>query len=192
MNLSALRREPRTTPAFGDRRRAEASALLSSAAARAAVARHGTPLLLLEPERVRRQYRRLREALPFVGFHYAVKALAHDAVLDVLDDAGCGFDIATGEELAMLTRRGVDTSRIIHTHPIKKPAEIAEALAAGVRTFVVDNASRSTSSGVRRRTRGCWCGWRTAARTRRATCRRSSASDPSRLRVSSRARSPPA
>ena len=140
MNLSALRREPRTTPAFGDRRRAEASALLSSVAARAAVARHGTPLLLLEPDRVRRQYRRLREALPFVGFHYAVKALAHDAVLDVLDDAGCGFDVATGEELAMLTRRGVERSRIIHTHPIKKPAEIAEALAAGVRTFVVDNA----------------------------------------------------
>ncbi|MDR7183346.1 ornithine decarboxylase [Microbacterium trichothecenolyticum] len=139
MNLAALRREPRTTRALGSRRRAEASALLSSVAARAAIALHGTPLLLLDPERVRRQYRHLRNALPFVGFHYAVKALAHDAVLDALDDAGCGFDVATGEELAMLTRRGVAASRIIHTHPIKKPAEIAEALAAGVRTFVVDN-----------------------------------------------------
>ena len=139
MNLAALRREPRTTRALESRRRAEASALLSSVAARAAIALHGTPLLLLDPERVRRQHRHLRNALPFVGFHYAVKALAHDAVLDVLDDAGCGFDVATGEELAMLTRRGVAASRIIHTHPIKKPAEIAEALAAGVRTFVVDN-----------------------------------------------------
>jgi len=139
MNLAALRREPRTTQALEHRRRAEASALLSSVAARAAIALRGTPLLLLDPERVRRQYRHLRNALPFVGFHYAVKALAHDAVLDVLDDAGCGFDVATGEELAMLTRRGVDASRVIHTHPIKKPAEIAEALAAGVRTFVVDN-----------------------------------------------------
>ncbi|WP_349428627.1 type III PLP-dependent enzyme [Microbacterium sp. LWS13-1.2] len=139
MNLDALRREPRTAPAFADRRRAEASAVMSSVAARAAIALHGTPLLLLDPQRVRTQYRRLRAALPFVGFHYAVKALAHDAVLDVLDDAGCGFDIATGEELAMLTRRGIDASRMIHTHPIKKPAEIACALAAGVRTFVVDN-----------------------------------------------------
>ncbi|MGU3646793.1 type III PLP-dependent enzyme [Microbacterium sp. C23T] len=139
MNLAALRREPRTTRALESRRRAEASALLSSVAARAAIALHGTPLLLLDPERVRRQYRHLRNALPFVGFHYAVKALAHDAVLDVLDDAGCGFDVATGEELGMLTRRGVAASRIIHTHPIKKPSEIAEALAEGVRTFVVDN-----------------------------------------------------
>lgn len=141
MNLAALRREPRTTCVLERRRRAEASALLSSVAARAAIALHGTPLLLLEPERVRRQYRRLRQALPFVGLHYAVKALAHDAVLDLLDDVGCGFDVATGEELKMLTRRGVDASRIIHTHPIKKPGEIAEALAAGVRTFVVDNAA---------------------------------------------------
>jgi ornithine decarboxylase len=137
--MSALRREPRTTTSYENRRRAEASAAVSSVAARAAIALHGTPLLLLDPGQVRRRYRQLRAALPFVGFHYAVKALAHDAVLDALDHAGCGFDVASGEELALLTRRGVDASRIIHTHPIKKPAEIAEALAAGVRTFVVDN-----------------------------------------------------
>ena len=55
---------------------------------RAAVAVHGTPVLLLDPERIRRQYRRLRNALPFVRFHYAVKALSHDAVIDALADAG--------------------------------------------------------------------------------------------------------
>ncbi len=139
MNLGTLRREPRTTQRFAQRRRAEASALLATDAARAALALHGTPLLLLDPRIVERQYRRLQRALPFVGFHYAMKALAHETVLEVLDDAGCGFDVASGQELAMLTRRGVDPSRIIHTHPVKKPAEIAEALAAGVRTFVVDN-----------------------------------------------------
>ena len=36
-------------------------------------------------------------------------------------------------------RHGVDAGRIIHTHPVKKAAEIAEAIEAGVRTFVVDN-----------------------------------------------------
>lgn len=121
------------------RRRREATALLATDAARTAIARHGTPVLLLEPARVRRQHDRLRRALPFVGWHYAVKALAHDAVLAALDDAGCGFDVASGEELGMLTRRGIDADRIIHTHPIKKASEISAALAAGVRTFVVDN-----------------------------------------------------
>lgn len=122
-----------------DRRRVEASVLLSSGAAEAAIEEHGTPLLILDPERVRRQYRRLRAALPFVHFHYAVKALAHAAVIDALDDVGCGFDIATGAELELLRRRRIDTARMIHTHPVKKPGEISEAIAAGVRTFVVDN-----------------------------------------------------
>jgi len=120
-------------------RRAEVAALLATDAARAAIARHGTPVLLLDPERVRRQYRRLRAALPFARFHYAVKALGHDAVIATLADAGSGFDVATGDELALLARHGVAAERVIHTHPIKKPAEIAEALALGVRTFVVDN-----------------------------------------------------
>jgi ornithine decarboxylase len=133
------RPERRAARTLIERRRAEASALLATDAARAALALHGTPLLLLDPERVRRQYRRLRDALPFVRFHYAVKALAHDAVIGALDDVGSGFDIATGEELDLLTRRGIAAARIIHTHPVKKPSEIVAALAAGVRTFVVDN-----------------------------------------------------
>jgi ornithine decarboxylase len=121
------------------RRRAEVAELLATDAAQAALAIHGTPLLLLDTARVERQFRRLRDALPFVRFHYAVKALDHPAALAVLDRAGCGFDVATSEELALLVDGSVDTARIIHTHPIKKPAEIEHALAVGVRTFVVDN-----------------------------------------------------
>ena len=60
------RADRRASRALVERRRAEASALLSTDAARAALALHGTPLLLLDPERVRRQHRRLRNALPFV------------------------------------------------------------------------------------------------------------------------------
>jgi ornithine decarboxylase len=121
------------------RRRGEVSALLARDDTRAALAEHGTPLLLLQPDRVLRQYRRLRVALPFVRFHYAVKALAHDAVVATLAEAGCAFDVATAEELALVATHGVDPSLIIHTHPIKKPQEIADAVRRGVRTFVVDN-----------------------------------------------------
>jgi len=131
------RRELRDARTIRDIRRDEIAALLSSDIARAAIALHGTPVLLLDPESVRRQYRRLSAALPFVQFHFAVKALAHEEVLAALADEGCGFDVATGEELALLD--GIAPDRIIHTHPIKKATEIAEALDAGVRTFVIDN-----------------------------------------------------
>ncbi|HWI31228.1 MAG TPA: alanine racemase [Microbacterium sp.] len=138
---AATRRERRAARPVGEVRRIAASTLLSSPDARAAIALHGTPLLLLEPDRVRAQYRRLHEALPFVRFHYAVKALCHDAVLATLADEGSGFGVATMEELTAVTALGISARRIIHTHPIKKPAEIADAIRAGVRTFVVDNAT---------------------------------------------------
>jgi ornithine decarboxylase len=135
----AARRERVAVRQLQSRRRKEASALLASDDARAALALHGTPLLLLEPVRVRSQYRRLRAALPFVRFHYAVKALSHDAVVSALADEGCGFDIASAEELALLQRHGVAAARIIHTHPVKKPSEIDAAIAAGIRLFVIDS-----------------------------------------------------
>ena len=137
MNAFVTRRRARFARTHRQIRAHEAAALLSADMAQAAIALHGTPVLLLDPETVRRQFRRLTAALPFVGFHYAVKALSHEAVIEALADEGCGFDVATGEELALLD--GIDRTRIIHTHPIKKASEITEALAAGVRTFVVDN-----------------------------------------------------
>jgi ornithine decarboxylase len=125
--------------ALRERRRRETAALLATDAARAALALHGTPLLLLDPARVARQYWRLRAALPSVRWHYAVKALSHDAVIAELATAGCGFDVATGEELALLASHRIEPARVIHTHPIKKPSEIDDALSQGVRTFVIDN-----------------------------------------------------
>ncbi|WJL94873.1 type III PLP-dependent enzyme [Microbacterium sp. ET2] len=127
-----------------ERRRRECATVMKTDAARAAVALHGTPVLLLDPSIVVRQYTRLRDALPFVRFHYAVKACAHPAVIAALAEEGCDFDVASGEEIGLLDDHGVldggdGAERVIHTHPIKKAVEIREALAAGIRTFVVDN-----------------------------------------------------
>jgi len=107
---------------------------------RALTERHGTPLLVLDPYRVAAQYCRLTTALPGFRLHYAVKALPHPAVLTVLAACGASFDVATSAEVDQLHDLGIDMSRCIHTHPIKKPADIDHAYARGIRTFVVDNA----------------------------------------------------
>jgi ornithine decarboxylase len=122
-----------------DIRRSDVATLLAGDDAHAAIALHGTPLLLLDPEVVRRQHQRLRAALPDARLHYAVKALSHDDVIAALSDDGCGFDVASAAELALVSHHGVGAERLIHTHPIKKAADIAHAIAAGLRTFVVDN-----------------------------------------------------
>lgn len=103
------------------------------------VARHGTPLLVLDPEQVAEQYRLLTGHLRGVAMHYAVKALPHPAVLTTLAAMGCDFDVATRAEVDLVRSLGIAPARCIYTHPIKKPADIDHAYAAGIRTFVVDN-----------------------------------------------------
>jgi ornithine decarboxylase len=102
-------------------------------------ARYGSPLLIIDAERVRAQYHRLAAALPGVELHYAVKSLPHPAVIAALRAAGARFDLATNGEVELVRRLGVEPQRCIHTHPIKRDADIRTAIAFGVDRFVVDN-----------------------------------------------------
>jgi ornithine decarboxylase len=101
--------------------------------------RHGTPLLVLQPHLVARRYRELTERLPGFRLHYAVKASPHPVVLSTIAICGGGFDVATSAEVELLQQLGLPMDRCIHTNPIKKPADIDIAYAAGIRTFVVEN-----------------------------------------------------
>ncbi len=103
------------------------------------LAEYGTPLLVLDPARVVAQYRTLTRWLPGVRPHYAVKAAPHPAVIAAVADCGGGFDVASRGEVELLRSLGIPMHRCIHTHPIKKIADIEHAYAAGIRTFVVDN-----------------------------------------------------
>jgi len=103
------------------------------------VSRYGSPLFVIDAERVRQQYRRLRAALPGVDLHYALKPLPHSSVINTLNAEGACFDLATNGEVELVRRLGVQPERCIHTHPIKRDSDIRTALAFGVNRFVVDN-----------------------------------------------------
>src|ERR1700723_1536099 len=103
------------------------------------VARYGSPLLVIDAERVRRQYHRLAAALPGVDLHYALKPLPHPALITTLDAEGAFFDLATNGEVELVRRLRVAPDRCIHTHPIKRDSDIRTALSFGVTRFVVDN-----------------------------------------------------
>ncbi len=112
---------------------------LEAAHYRAMVARYGSPLLMLYPGRLQGSYHALAAALPGVELHYAVKALPEPRVLQALDACGSRFDVASSGETGALAALGVDGSRLIHTHPMKKTSEIVAALDYGIELFVVDN-----------------------------------------------------
>ena len=99
----------------------------------------GSPLVILDCERVRVQFRKLKKALPRVDLHYALKPLPHPAVVETVLGEGGFLDLATTGEVQLVQRLGVDPARCIHTHPIKRPEDIANALEFGVRLFVADN-----------------------------------------------------
>jgi ornithine decarboxylase len=103
------------------------------------VARYGSPLFLIDAERVRAQYRKLTAALPGVSLYYAIKSLPHPSVVATLRDLGGFFDLATNGEVELVRRLGVEPERCIHTHPIKRDGDIRTALAYGVTHFVIDN-----------------------------------------------------
>ena len=99
----------------------------------------GSPLVILDCERVRVQFRKLKKALPRVDLHYALKPMPHPAVVETVLAEGGFLDLATTGEVQRVQRLGVDPARCIHTHPIKRPEDIANALEFGVRLFVADN-----------------------------------------------------
>jgi ornithine decarboxylase len=103
------------------------------------VGEFGSPLLILDCERVRVQWRKLKKALPHVDLYYALKPLPHPAVVETVIAEGGFLDLATTGEVQLVRRLGIAPERCIHTHPIKRPEDIENALAFGVRTFVADN-----------------------------------------------------
>ncbi len=103
------------------------------------VSRFGAPLMVLDCNSVRKQYRALQAALPNVTLHFALKPLPHPAVVRTLLAEGASFDLATSGEIDIVAAEGVPAGKTIHSHPIKRDRDIRDALDYGCNVFVVDN-----------------------------------------------------
>jgi diaminopimelate decarboxylase len=102
---------------------------------------HGTPLFVYSKQWMLdalAAYQRGfegREAL----ICYAMKANSSLGVLRVFAEAGCGFDIVSGGELARVLAVGADPAKIIFSGVGKTRAEMRQALAAGIACFNVES-----------------------------------------------------
>ena len=143
-NLNAPARSSRNRAADTGLRLAEP---YGEAALRSLAARFGSPLLFVDCNVIRRQYRALAAALPGVDLHYALKPQPDATVVQVLAAEGAWFDLATNGEVDLVRAAGIAPTRCIHTHPIKRDQDIREALDYGVTTFVVDNPDELAKFG---------------------------------------------
>ena len=98
-----------------------------------------TPVLMVDTELVRLRYQVLRDALPGVALHYAVKANPAPQVLTTLLELGCRWDIASPGEIDAVLDIGGEPGQMSYGNTIKKAADISYAAAHGVRRFTVDS-----------------------------------------------------
>ena len=99
-----------------------------------------TPALLLDPQIVAANYRRISAAFPHAHIFYAVKANPDPSVLTALASLGCGLDVASGHEVALAAASDTPARHICFSAPFKRPADIRAAYAQGIRLFVADSA----------------------------------------------------
>lgn len=100
----------------------------------------GTPLYIYDFDVVAGQVAMLQAVLPpVVELAYAVKANPALAVVEHLGRLGLGADIASGGELATVTKAGIAPDRIVMTGPGKREDELRAAVAAGIRAVTVES-----------------------------------------------------
>ena len=105
---------------------------------------HDTPVLVMDTNVVRQRYLALRATLPAVHLHFAVKANPAPAVLRVLAQLGCRWDVASPGEIDAALAAGGDPAHLSYGNTIKKAADIAYAVTRGVRRFTVDSPGELT------------------------------------------------
>lgn len=106
--------------------------------------KYGTPLMLVDEDRVRenlRTYvRTMREAFGVGSFPcYASKALSFTGIYKIVAEEGAGIDIVSPGELYTASRAGFPLERGFFHGNNKTDADIRYACESGVGYFVVDN-----------------------------------------------------
>jgi ornithine decarboxylase len=98
---------------------------------------HGTPIFVIDHEKIRQNYREFKEHLPGVQAYYAVKANPNPEIIKTLYDMGASFDVASMPEFMLVhenikdlpdkERQDFIWDKIIYANTIK-PVETLEAL----------------------------------------------------------------
>jgi diaminopimelate decarboxylase len=107
---------------------------------------HGSPLYVVDLDRVRANYARVVDAFPDAEVLYAVKANAGRAVLETLSSAGAGAECASAGELARALEAGVDPGDVHYTavNPPSDDLDYAVEVAAVHPDLTVTGGARDT------------------------------------------------
>ncbi|RPI63606.1 MAG: diaminopimelate decarboxylase, partial [Planctomycetaceae bacterium] len=105
------------------------------------VAAAGSPVFIYSTATLLHHYRAIADAFkplnPLIA--YSIKSLSNIHILKLLADAGSGFDVVSGGELARAAAIGADPAKIVYAGVGKTDAEISQAVVAGISLFNVES-----------------------------------------------------
>ena len=105
---------------------------------------HGTPLYVLDTDRVQANYRRFADAFPDAHVMYAAKAHTGGAVLEALLEAGADIECAARGELQRAIAAGADPNTLQYTAVNPPQADVEYAAELGA-----DNPGLTVTAGAR-------------------------------------------
>ncbi|WEH18224.1 phosphopantetheine-binding protein [Streptomyces sp. VNUA24] len=104
------------------------------------VEQYGSPLYVYDLARVRTALEDLRAALPQPSrVYYSLKANSHPDLVAELRRGGARAEVTSRGELAAALEAGHPAAELMYSGPGKVPAELDEAIAAGMRTFSAES-----------------------------------------------------
>jgi diaminopimelate decarboxylase len=106
-------------------------------------ARFDTPLYVYSRDTLLTHFERVRSAFAELDplICYSIKCCQNLHILKLLRDAGSGFDVVSGGELARALQAAADPGRIVFAGVGKSEAEIAAGIEAGIGLFNVESES---------------------------------------------------
>ncbi|MDL5502640.1 MAG: hypothetical protein QSU88_05430, partial [Candidatus Methanoperedens sp.] len=100
---------------------------------------HGTPVFIIDHNKIRENYNEFREKLPDVQAYFAVKANSNPEIVKTMYDMGASFDVASFPEFMLVydnikhlpeeERQDFIWNKVIYANTIK-PADILAKLNA--------------------------------------------------------------
>lgn len=100
--------------------------------------KHETPFFVFSKKRIEENIRTYQKCFPDAMIRYAMKANSEPEILEIVRDAGAGFEIASAYELKMLKDLKVDPKMIVYGTSVKPIDHIKESFEYGVDLFAFD------------------------------------------------------
>ena len=98
-----------------------------------------TPCLIVDTNTFARQLDELMECFPYAKTYYAIKANPANELLEILNNRGCNFDVASRYELDKVLALGISGDRVSYGNTIKKAKDIRYFFENGVSLFATDS-----------------------------------------------------